>query len=67
MDEITQIENATIELWQMCLKAVQYVIDKNLYSLFDIPSFIIPEIETSWNRTILPYTAGSVYATRKDN
>lgn len=49
MDEVLQIEKATSELWQLCLKAVQYVIDKKLYANFQIPDFIVPEIETSWN------------------
>lgn len=49
MAEILQIENATANLWHMCLEAVQYVIDKKLYSRFNIPDHIIPEIEKSWN------------------
>ena len=32
MAEVESIETATGELWEMCLKAVQYVIDNKLYS-----------------------------------
>jgi glutathionylspermidine synthase len=49
MDEILQIEKATGTLWEMCLAAVQYVIDKELYTQFAIPEFIIPTIERSWS------------------
>jgi glutathionylspermidine synthase len=49
MAEITKIENATLELWDMCLKVVQYVIDKKLYSQFAIPEFIVPYLEDTWN------------------
>ena len=49
MDEILQIEKATIKLWQLCLEAVQHIIDKKLYTNFQIPQFIIHEIERSWD------------------
>ena len=49
MSEILKLEQATAQLWDMCLEAVQYVIDKRLYHHFDIPEFIIPLIEKSWN------------------
>ncbi len=52
MNEIDRIETATATLWQMCLQAVQYVIDKKLYAQFQIPEFIIPEIENSWNEDL---------------
>lgn len=48
MDEILHIEKATSELWDMCLEAVQYVIDNKLYSKFGIPDRFIPIIEKSW-------------------
>lgn len=48
MKEVEQIESATEELGQMCLEAVQYVIDNGLYDKFNIPEFIIPLIERSW-------------------
>lgn len=47
--EIDHIERATAELWEMCLSAVQYVIDKKLYAQFHIPEWIIPQLEKSWN------------------
>ena len=49
MNEVLQIEKATATLWDMCLSAVQYVIDKQLYTKFGIPEYIIPVIERSWN------------------
>jgi glutathionylspermidine synthase len=48
MDEILQIEKATIELWDLCLGAVQHVMDNNLYHQFAIPQSFIPLIEKSW-------------------
>ncbi len=47
--EVTQIEQATAELWDKCLGAVQHVIDNNLYAKFGIPEIYIPLIENSWN------------------
>ena len=49
INEIDQIERATAELWDMCLAAVQYVIDQKLYAKFHIPEWIIPHLEKSWN------------------
>lgn len=49
MEEILQIENATAELWTMCLNAVQYVIDEGRYAEFAIPEWIVPTIERSWS------------------
>lgn len=49
MTEINQIETATTELWQMCLAAVQFVIDEKLYDKFHIPNWIVPHIEKTWN------------------
>ena len=49
MDEIVYIEEQTASLWEMCLDAVQYVIDHKLYNQFRIPEFIVPMIEKSWN------------------
>ncbi len=48
-DEIDKIEQATQELWGMCLEAVQHVIDHRLYSLFSIPENAVGLIESSWN------------------
>jgi glutathionylspermidine synthase len=49
MQEILDIEKATNELWEMCLNAVQFVIDHGMYEQFKIPSWIVPLIEKSWN------------------
>jgi glutathionylspermidine synthase len=49
MREVDVLEKATYDLWDMCLEAVQHVIDKKLYRTFRIPEFIIPHIEDSWN------------------
>ncbi len=49
MEEILFIEKSTAELWDMCLSAVQYVIDNNLYANFCIPEWFIPQIEKTWN------------------
>lgn len=48
MKEVLEIEKATGELWDMCLGAVQYVMDNDLYDKFCIPKWIIPHIEKSW-------------------
>lgn len=48
-EEITLIESATQELWEMCLNAVQFVIDNKQYSKFFIPEWFVPHIEKSWN------------------
>lgn len=49
IDEILFIEKATGELWDMCLEAVQHVIDKRQYDQFAIPENAIELIERSWN------------------
>lgn len=49
MSEITQIETATNAVWEMCLKAVQHVIDHKLYPLFSIPEKAVKLIEKSWD------------------
>jgi glutathionylspermidine synthase len=49
MEEVLKIEKATEELWDMCLAAVQHVIDENLYDKFDIPEWFIPHIEYGWS------------------
>ncbi|HWB94578.1 MAG TPA: glutathionylspermidine synthase family protein [Puia sp.] len=48
MDEILYIERATAELWDLCLGAVQHVMDNNLYSRFAIPETFIPYIQRTW-------------------
>lgn len=52
MDEILKLEAATSRLWDMCLAAVQYVIDEEQYHLFHIPEGFIPLIEKSWNQDL---------------
>ncbi|WP_159636388.1 glutathionylspermidine synthase family protein [Sphingobacterium composti Ten et al. 2007 non Yoo et al. 2007] len=42
------IYKATTELWDMCLQAVEYVIQNKLYSKFHIPAYMIHHIERSW-------------------
>ena len=48
MDEVLLIEKATAELWDLCLGAVQHVMDNNLYSQFGIPEQYIKYIEKTW-------------------
>lgn len=47
--EIETIESATNKVWDLCLEAVQYIIDQKLYNRFHIPEWIVPHIENSWN------------------
>ena len=47
--EIEEIEKATKTLWELCLSAVQYVIDNKLYSRMNIPENYIPYIEKTWD------------------
>jgi glutathionylspermidine synthase len=49
LNEITALETATAKLWEMCLEAVQHVIDNKLYSKFHIPEAFIKYIEKTWN------------------
>ncbi len=49
LTEIEQIETATNTLCELCLKAVQHVIDNKLYAKFHIPENYIPYIEKTWN------------------
>jgi glutathionylspermidine synthase len=48
--EIDTLEAATNELHQICLEAVQQVIDANLFSRFQIPQKYVPLIKSSWER-----------------
>jgi glutathionylspermidine synthase len=48
MSEIDQIEKATNDLFEMCLKAVQHVIDNNLFEKMCIDPKMIPLIISSW-------------------
>lgn len=47
--EIDILEKATNDLHQMCLAAVQHVIDEKRYKELAIPEVAIPLIEYSWN------------------
>lgn len=49
MKEVDTIEAATNRLHQLCLEAVQHVIDNKRYSELKIPEVAIPLIEYSWN------------------
>ncbi len=49
IDEVLQIEKATVELWDLCLGAVQHVMDNNLYSQFGISEDYAKYIEKSWS------------------
>ncbi|WP_312901575.1 glutathionylspermidine synthase family protein [Chryseobacterium taichungense] len=48
MQEVDIVEKATAELWQMCLEAVDYIIEKNLWDRFNIPDWFRNYIVTSW-------------------
>ena len=48
MAEVLQIEKATGALWEMCLDAVQYVIDQRLFDLFHIPAPFVSYLVESW-------------------
>lgn len=45
-----KIYHATTELWQMCLKAVEYVIENKQYDAFHIPNYIRHHIEKTWEQ-----------------
>ena len=49
LDEVTKIETATATLYEMCLAAVQHVIDNKLYDQFSIPTWLVPYLESTWN------------------
>lgn len=48
METADKIYEATNELWDMCLKAVQHVITNKLYDKFQIPPYMWKHIEDSW-------------------
>jgi glutathionylspermidine synthase len=48
--QIDQLEAATYALDDLCLKAVQHVIDNNLFHLFQIPPQFVPWVVQSWER-----------------
>jgi len=49
--EILMLESTTQQLHTMCIKAAQYVIDNNLFSLFGIPENIIPLVRHAWDNS----------------
>lgn len=49
MDEIDELEKTTNDLYEMCLTAVQYVIDNDLYDKLAINRELVPLIIRSWN------------------
>src|SRR5437762_2692368 len=68
--DVALIEPATAELWNLCLAAVQHIIDARRYADLGIPDAAIPLIEESWNddhpsiygRFDLGYRSGSTWA-----
>ncbi|MGE0735344.1 MAG: glutathionylspermidine synthase family protein [Alphaproteobacteria bacterium] len=48
--QIDALDDATNELHQMCLKAVDRVVREKLYHRLAIPDDAVPYIETTWNR-----------------
>lgn len=52
LEEILHLEKATATLWEMCLEAVQHVIDHKLYDKFRVPFSYIPYIEDEWNEDV---------------
>ncbi len=50
--QIDAIEAATNTLWEMCLVAVQHVIDKKLYPQFAIPEHLVKYIEQTWENDV---------------
>ena len=52
LDEVNNLEKATTTLWDLCLKAVQHVIDNKLYNQFKIPEIYIEYIEKTWNEDV---------------
>ena len=49
-NQILEIEHATAQLHVMCMKAVQHVIDNNLFERLKIPADFVPYIKQSWNQ-----------------
>lgn len=52
LEEITELENITNELYEKCLETVQHVIDKNMFSNLGIPEFVVPTIIESWENEV---------------
>ena len=52
MDEISALEKATASLWEICLFAVQYVIDNHLFEMFRIPPQYAAYIQKTWDQDL---------------
>ena len=61
LEEVNRLENATAELWQMCLAAVDYVIEKNLWFRFNIPEFFRNYILQVGKKIILQFMEDSIW------
>src|SRR5208283_3061062 len=48
-EEVDVLEDATTELFNRCLDAVQHIMDHKLYDLLKIDPRFVPLIEKSWN------------------
>lgn len=47
--QVREIERATEELYSLCLKAGQHIIDRDLFDRFGIPDFVVPLIRKAWD------------------
>ncbi|WP_333662553.1 glutathionylspermidine synthase family protein [Chishuiella changwenlii] len=50
--EADQIFDATKTLWEICLHAVEHVIENNMLDLFKIPKFIQPYLIETWENDV---------------
>lgn len=48
--QVDQIEAATNELHELCIKAAEHIIEKELWSELNIPHHVVPGILQSWER-----------------
>ena len=46
--QIAQLEQATKEVWEICLATVEDIISQGRYERFQLPDYFIPLIEASW-------------------
>jgi len=47
--EVDTIEAATAELQRLCLEAGQFIIDRDLFARFGMPSWVVPYVKRAWN------------------
>ncbi|KQW78678.1 glutathionylspermidine synthase family protein [Brevundimonas sp. Root1279] len=47
--QVREIEQATEELYRLCLEAGQHIIDRDLFHRFGIPDFAVPLIRKAWD------------------